>query len=138
MNVQLRRLRTMGLIVGVALLAAPATAAPRLKLGRAQLVGASTVAVPVKLDARRQDGVAALNFTLRYDPALLEVAGREVKAGQAVKRARAELASKAEQATGAVRVLVVPEFSPDFGVLRGERVATVYLRFRGPVPPAPP
>jgi hypothetical protein len=125
-------------IAGVALLAAvlataPAEAGPRLRLGRVQVAGDGSATVPVILVAKRSDRIAALNFTLRYDPSRLQALSQQAVVGTAVERARAELASVTDEAGGTTRVIVLPEFSPTFPVLRGGRVATVSFRLRGPV-----
>lgn len=113
-----------------------ALAAPRygVHLGRPRTLENGTVAVPVQLRAPKGVQVAALNFTLRWDAATLDLAPRGVAAGAAVQRANAQLASQADAATGTLRAIVVPEFRAGFPSLEGKRLATIYLKPRGQMP----
>jgi hypothetical protein len=123
------------MIIGLALIATPALAGPRLQFGKPRLAaGGTEVSVPVRLKARRADDVAALNFTLRYDPAGPVRAVGETRAGSTVRRARAELASATDTEAGTVRVLVMPEFQEHFATMRSGSVASVRLSLPDPAP----
>jgi hypothetical protein len=131
-----RQLGVGGIMAALLLTGVPALAGPKLHLGRPRVIAGGTVAVPVKLKARRTDDVAALNFTLRYDPAGPVTALRDgVTDGNAVRRARAEVASATDAGQGTVRVLAIPEFRENFATLRNGCVAWVDLWLREPVPP---
>ena len=126
----------------VALLLAPnvAAAAQRglaLRLGRPKVMAHGRITVPIELVNARASEVAALNFTLRYDPGLLAAEPSGIRAGRAVRGARAELAGAVDPDSGIVRVLVVPEFSAQFGALRGRKVAMVTFQVLGRMPDHP-
>jgi hypothetical protein len=120
-------------VCGTWLSVAPAEAGPRLRLGVPRITNDGVAAVPVFLVAKRTDAIAALNFTVRYDATKLRPLSRGPTVGTAVERARAELASVTDETASAVRVLVVPEFSPAFPVLRGGRIATLYFTVQSSV-----
>jgi hypothetical protein len=107
---------------------------PQLQLGRPRVVSEGVVALPVKLKAKRQDEIAALNFSIRYDVTRVMLEERGVSEGPAVRRATASLSSKEDIGGGVTRVLVVPEYAPEFATIQGQRVATVYLRLHGKAP----
>lgn len=124
--------RYVRILVATVLMAAPlgvtvAEAAPRLRLGAPRVGGDGVAAVPVILVAARADDIAALNFTVRYDATKLRPSSQAPTVGSAVARARAQLASVTDEAGTALRVIVVPEFTPVFPALRSGRIATVYF-----------
>lgn len=107
---------------------------PGLSLGTPRAIGAGIVAVPVRLRAPAGQPVAALNFSVRYDPAQLEVVDRGVMTGATVRRANAQLTSRTDAARGTVTAIVLPAFRRDFPALRGWKIATLRLRPRGAMP----
>ena len=133
------RLRFLALLAGAVLSGLSVTDALAverygLRLGRPRALENGTLAVPVQLRTPKDVEVAALNFTLSWDAAALDLAPRGVVAGATVRRANAELASRADAAAGTLRVIVVPEFRAGFASLQGKRLATVYLKPRGRMP----
>jgi hypothetical protein len=127
-----KTLRMMAIATTMTLAGSGTWAAPDVHVGHPRILpDGRRVRVPIELTQSPDDDVAALNFTLRYPADRLHATPNAVVAGPAVTNADGDFVSRVDAARGAVTVLVVPEFSPEFRAMRGRRLAVITFDLDG-------